>query len=106
MGAPFDLRGGEIFIIASQACWSWYSITAQRWLLGCSQIRITTMTTVTASATLIGVYLLASLLGAGRFPPAVPPTAFDYGPVHLACAGAGDDRQHSLALRRATSWAR
>ncbi len=78
-GTPFDLRGGEIFIIAAQACWSWYSITAQRWLLGCSQIRITTMTTMTASATLISVYLIASFFGAGRFPPLVPPTAFDYG---------------------------
>jgi drug/metabolite transporter (DMT)-like permease len=78
-GTPFDLRGGELFIIASQACWSWYSITAQRWLLGCSQIRITTMTTVTASVTLITVYLVASFFGAGHFPPAVPPTTFDYG---------------------------
>ncbi len=78
-GTPFDLRGGELFIIAAQACWSWYSITAQRWLLGCSQIRITTMTTVTASATLIGVYLLASFFGAAQFPPVVPRTTFDYG---------------------------
>src|SRR5262249_25468659 len=78
-GTPFDLRGGEIFIIAAQACWAWYSITAQRWLLGCSQIRITTMTMVTASATLIGAYLIASSFGAGQFPPAVPTTALDYG---------------------------
>jgi drug/metabolite transporter (DMT)-like permease len=78
-GIPFDIRGGELFIIAAQACWAWYSITAQRWLLGCSQIRITTMTTVTASATLIGAYLVASFFGAAQFPPAVPTTTFDYG---------------------------
>jgi len=78
-GTPFDIRGGELFIIAAQACWAWYSITAQRWLLGCSQIRITTMTTVTASATLIGAYLVASLFGAAQLPPAVPTSAFDYG---------------------------
>jgi drug/metabolite transporter (DMT)-like permease len=78
-GTPFDLRGGEIFIIAAQVCWSWYSITAQRWLLGCSQIRITAITMLTASATLIGAYLIASILGAGRFPPAVPSTTIDYG---------------------------
>src|SRR5262249_20249320 len=35
----FDLRGGEILIIAASACWSWYSIAAQRWLKGCSQLR-------------------------------------------------------------------
>jgi drug/metabolite transporter (DMT)-like permease len=28
---------------------------------------------------LIGAYLIASLFGAGHFPPAVPPTALDYG---------------------------
>jgi drug/metabolite transporter (DMT)-like permease len=78
-GTPFDLRGGEIFIIAATTCWSWYSITAQRWLLGCTQIRITAMTTTTGSFTLVGAYLLASLFGAGRFPPAVPATTLDIG---------------------------
>ncbi len=37
------------------------------------------MTTVTASATLIGAYLVASLFGAAQLPPAVPTSAFDYG---------------------------
>ncbi len=78
-GTPFDLRGGEIFIIAASACWSWYSITAQRWLLGCTQIRITGMTTLTGSFTLIAAYLIASLAGLGRFPPAAPETTLDIG---------------------------
>src|SRR4051812_1672768 len=33
-GSPFDLRGGEILILAAFACWSWYSSAAQRWLEG------------------------------------------------------------------------
>jgi drug/metabolite transporter (DMT)-like permease len=78
-GASFDLRGGEILIIAAAACWSWYSITAQRWLLGCTQIRITGMTTLTGSFTLIAAYLIASLAGIGRFPPAIPATTLDLG---------------------------
>ncbi len=78
-GTPFDLRGGEIFIIAAGACWAWYSITAQRWLLGCTQIRITAMTTTTGSFTLIAAYLIASAVGIGRFPPALPTTALDAG---------------------------
>ena len=78
-GTSFDLRGGEILIIAAAACWSWYSITAQRWLLGCTQIRITGMTTLTGSFTLIAAYLIASLAGIGRFPPAVPTTTLDLG---------------------------
>jgi drug/metabolite transporter (DMT)-like permease len=78
-GTSFDLRGGEILIIAAAACWSWYSITAQRWLLGCTQIRITGMTTLTGSFTLIAAYLVASLAGIGRFPPAIPATTLDLG---------------------------
>ncbi len=78
-GTSFDLRGGEILIIAAAACWSWYSITAQRWLLGCTQIRITGMTTLTGSFTLIAAYLIASLAGIGRFPPAIPATTLDLG---------------------------
>ncbi len=78
-GTPFDLRGGEIFIIAATACWSWYSITAQRWLRGCTQLRITGMTTVMGAFTLLGVYLIASALGAARLPPPIPATSLDIG---------------------------
>ena len=78
-GTRFDLRGGELFIVAAMACWAWYSITAQRWLLGCTQVRITAMTTTTGSLALVSAYLIASLLGAGRFPPALPTTPLDIG---------------------------
>ena len=78
-GTPFDLRGGEIFIIAATACWSWYSITAQRWLLGCTQMRITSMTTTTGAPTLLSAYLIAGALGIGHLPPAIPKSPLDFG---------------------------
>jgi drug/metabolite transporter (DMT)-like permease len=78
-GTPFDLRDGEFFIVGAMTCWAWYSIAAQRWLPGCTQIRISTMTTTTGSLTLIGGYLIAAWLGAGQFPPAMPVGRLDIG---------------------------
>ena len=60
-GVPFDLRGGEILIIIASACWSWYSIAAQRWLPGCTQLRI------------------AGALGSADVPPAIPGDWVDLG---------------------------
>jgi drug/metabolite transporter (DMT)-like permease len=71
-GSPFDLRGGEILVIVAQACWSWYSIASQRWMRGCSQLRIAGITTLTGSVTLILIYLSAGALGAADLPPARP----------------------------------
>jgi drug/metabolite transporter (DMT)-like permease len=71
-GSPFDLRGGEILIIAAGSCWCWYSITSQRWMRGCSQLRISAVTTATGSVGLLLIYLLASAWGAGDFPPRTP----------------------------------
>ena len=78
-GLPFDLRGGEILIIIASACWSWYSIAAQRWLTGCTQLRIAGVTTATGTVVLIAVYLIASAFGAADLPPAVPNNWIDTG---------------------------
>ena len=78
-GNPFDLRGGEILVIAAQVCWSWYSIASQRWMHGCSQLRIAGITAVLGSVVLIAIYLLASMLGAADLPPAPPRNAVDTG---------------------------
>jgi drug/metabolite transporter (DMT)-like permease len=78
-GLPFDLRGGEVLIIAASACWSWYSIAAQRWLPGCSQLRIAGVTTTTGTVVLIAVYLLAGALGGAEVPPALPGNWLDAG---------------------------
>lgn len=76
-GSPFDLRGGELLIVLSQVCWTWYSLTAQRWLAGCSQLRITAITAVPGVAMLGLVWLAACALGAASFPPAAPRGALD-----------------------------
>jgi len=78
-GTPFDLRGGEILIIAAMACWSWYSITAQHWMRGCTQLRIAGITTATGTITLISVYMFASAFGAAHLPPSLPATELDIG---------------------------
>jgi drug/metabolite transporter (DMT)-like permease len=78
-GSPFDLRGGEILIIAAQACWSWYSIASQRWMQGCSQLRIVGITVALGSVVLVAVYLLAGVAGAANLPPAAPRGVVDVG---------------------------
>jgi drug/metabolite transporter (DMT)-like permease len=78
-GLPFDLRGGEILIILASACWSWYSIAVQRWLTGCTQLRIAGVTTATGTVVLVAVYLIASTFGAADLPPAVPNNWVDTG---------------------------
>jgi drug/metabolite transporter (DMT)-like permease len=73
------LRGGELLIVAAQACWAWYSLAAQRWLAGWSQLRISALTMTTGGATLILVYLVAVAAGAAYAPPAVPRSGEDIG---------------------------
>ena len=78
-GLPFDLRGGEILIIVASACWSWYSIAAQRWLVGCTQLRIAGVTTTIGSLVLIAIYLIAGALGSAEVPAAIPGNWLDLG---------------------------
>jgi drug/metabolite transporter (DMT)-like permease len=76
-GSPFDLRGGEILILAAVTCWSWYSSAAQRWLAGWSQLRISCVTMTTGGVTLSIVYLITAAFGGVPFPPAVPTSTED-----------------------------
>jgi drug/metabolite transporter (DMT)-like permease len=73
IGSIFVIRGGEFLILAAAACWSWYSITAQRWLKGWSQLRISASTTGGGVPMLAAVYLLAGQVGWAQVPPALPP---------------------------------
>jgi drug/metabolite transporter (DMT)-like permease len=50
--------------------WSWYSLAAQRWLQGWSQLRITTTTLGPGVVMIVLFYLLAGLLGDARLLPA------------------------------------
>lgn len=91
-GSPFALRGGEILIVLASACWAWYSLVAQHWLRGWSQLRISGITMVTGSVVSIAIYLLASLAGLADMPPALPARLLDLGLfawVILICVVAG-----------------
>jgi drug/metabolite transporter (DMT)-like permease len=59
----FALRGGEFLIMIASASWAWYSLKAQAWLAGSSQLRITSLTAMPAGAVLAAVWLLAMLAG-------------------------------------------
>ncbi len=53
------LRGGELFILTALCLWTWYSLTAQRWLQGLPQLGIAALTV--ASGALIVVLTVALL---------------------------------------------
>lgn len=76
---PFALRGGEILIVGATACWAWYSLMAQRWLAGWTQLRITGTTIATGAVASVAIYILAALLGLAPLWPTVPHSALDIG---------------------------
>jgi len=55
-GGIGEWRGGEFFILAAVTLFTWYSIGAQRWLTGLSQLGISAITIMTG-----GLALLAAL---------------------------------------------
>ena len=55
-GGIEEWRGGEFFILAAVTLFTWYSIGAQRWLTGLSQLGISAVTIMTG-----GLALLAAL---------------------------------------------
>ncbi|MBX6322895.1 MAG: EamA family transporter [Rhodospirillaceae bacterium] len=66
-GGP--LRGfglGEVLIVAANVVWCWFSIAAQRWMRGCSQLRIATLTTAAGALVLVVICLAAGVSGAWR----------------------------------------
>ncbi len=71
-GAGIGFRGGEGLLVLAQGCWSWYSMKAQEWLRGASQVRITTLTASTAALWLVVVLGLAAVVGGDRSPPPWP----------------------------------
>jgi drug/metabolite transporter (DMT)-like permease len=71
-GNPLVLEGGEILLLISTLCWCWYSIEAQRSLVGMSQVQITFVTMIPAAAVLTLAYLVAGLLGAAHLPMPKP----------------------------------
>jgi len=86
-GPGFELHGGEALILLASACWSWYSMAAQRWLRGYSQLRITGLTMLPGAVAAAGIYLLAAALGAADLPPALPVRGLDLGLFAWMVAG-------------------
>ena len=78
-GLSFDIRGGEFLILAASACWAWYSLAAQRWLAGCSQLRISSLTMITGAVASSAIYFVAAALGREAFPPPLPVEPGDIG---------------------------
>ena len=76
---PFDLRGGEVLILGATACWAWYSLAAQRWLQGWSQLRIAGTTIATGSVVSVLIYGLVALIGWAPLRPTVPLSSLDIG---------------------------
>jgi drug/metabolite transporter (DMT)-like permease len=76
-GLPFAVTGGEFLLIGAMACWNWYSMAAQRWLAGMSQLRITGLTVIPGAAILVLVYLAAAAIGLAELPPQAPRGAGD-----------------------------
>jgi drug/metabolite transporter (DMT)-like permease len=71
-GIPFALTGSELLLIGAMCCWNWYSLAAQRWLTGYSQLRITALTASSGGILLTFIWLGAGAIGVAEFPPAVP----------------------------------
>jgi drug/metabolite transporter (DMT)-like permease len=59
--AGVELRGGELLLIVANVLWTWYSMMAQRWLAGYSQLHISGLTALTG---LIGLYAVIGVVGA------------------------------------------
>lgn len=76
-GIPFALTGGEVLLIGAMGCWNWYSLAAQRWLTGMSQLRITALTVIAGGTILPFIYAGAVALGVAHFPPAPPRNGSD-----------------------------
>ncbi len=62
-GGIGTVRGGELFILAAITLFTWYSIGAQRWLTGLSQLGITAITIMIGAMTM--VVALPVLVGLG-----------------------------------------
>jgi drug/metabolite transporter (DMT)-like permease len=62
-GGLAGLRGGEVLMIGANVAFTWYSIMAQHWLRGYSQLHITGLTSFSGLVGLAVVWLAASASG-------------------------------------------
>lgn len=91
-GSPFELHGGEPLLVIAAGMWAWYSVAAQRWLEGWSQLRISVVTLVPGTLVAIAVYFIAGFLGLSDLSPNPARSMTDIGLnvwIALACVSAG-----------------
>ena len=62
-GGGLGLRGGEVMMIGANIVFTWYSIMAQHWMRGYSQLQITGLTAAPGLVGLLVVWLLAHYTG-------------------------------------------
>jgi drug/metabolite transporter (DMT)-like permease len=62
-----EFHGGELLIVVANVIWTWYSITTQRWLKGCSQLEIAGLTVFTGAIGLLLICGLGWTMGLLRF---------------------------------------
>lgn len=71
-GFYIGFKGGEPLLVAATGCWAWYSLAAQRWMEGVSQLRITGLTVPAAGVWVFAAYLALSGTGYVQLPPPMP----------------------------------
>jgi drug/metabolite transporter (DMT)-like permease len=54
---------GEVMVVLANVVWSWFSIAAQHWLRGCSQLRIAAVTTAAGAFALLVACGLGAAVG-------------------------------------------
>lgn len=62
-GKLTDIRGGEVLMLVALMLWTWFSLAAQRWLKGCSQLRIAALTMTTGAVCLVGTVAVMAVAG-------------------------------------------
>jgi drug/metabolite transporter (DMT)-like permease len=63
-GGTFEgFGGGELLVVAANLVWCWFSLAAQQWLRGCSQLRLAALTTAAGAVVLVAVCLVAAAIG-------------------------------------------
>jgi drug/metabolite transporter (DMT)-like permease len=76
-GGAVDFKGGELLVMLSTVTWTWYSIGAQRWLHGLTQLQIAALTMAPGSVALVIIAVVVATTGLAE-------PSLDFSPPSLA----------------------
>ena len=76
-GNAVDFKGGELLVMLSTVTWTWYSIGAQRWLNGLTQLQIAALTMAPGATALVTTAIIVSSTGLAEL-------SLDFSPPTLA----------------------